>query len=194
MQQANLLIVDDDPIVRLDLKKQLSGMGHTIVGETDSGGQALMLARSLRPDLVLLDIILSPGISGIEVAKALCTERACAVLLFTGNPISDLMDHMNGVGVTGFLSKPLRDSDLAPAIHIAISRFREMVTLENEVKNLEERMEARKLVGRAKAILMERHGLTEREAFHRIQGQSVALNRAAHEIARAIITASEIAA
>lgn len=193
MRQANVLIVDDDPIVRLDLKTQVKAIGHTVAGEADSGSQALTLARNLRPDVVLLDIVL-PHLSGIEVARTLALERVAPVVIFTGSATSELASQAYSAGVMGFLSKPLRCSDLGPMISIAIARFAEMMALENEVKSLNARMEARRLVGRAKAILMEKQGLVERDAFRRIQAQSLALGKPVHEIAQAIITASELAA
>ena len=191
MRTATLLIVDDDPIIRLELRTTLATIGYRIAGEADTGMQALTLARTIKPDVVLMDIVL-PQVSGLEVARTLMTERVAPVVLFSGNASPEVIAQADAAGVMGFLSKPLRNSDLGPAIAIAMARFHELVELETEVRSLNERMEARKLVGRAKAILMEKHGLTEREAFYRIQSQSTALNRPVHEIAKAIITASEI--
>ena len=193
MRQANVLIVDDDPIVRLDLRNQVTAIGHTVAGEADSGSQALTLARNLRPDLVLLDIVL-PHLSGIEVARTLALERIAPVVIFTGGAGSELAAQAYSAGVMGFLSKPLRVADLGPIISIAIARFAEMMALEGEVRSLNARMEARRLVGRAKAILMEKQNLAERDAFRRIQAQSLALGKPVHEIAQAIITASELSA
>lgn len=168
-------------------------IGHTVAGEADSGSQALTLARNLRPDLVLLDIVL-PHLSGIEVARTLALERIAPVVIFTGGAGSELAAQAYSVGVMGFLSKPLRVADLGPIISIAIARFAEMMALEGEVRSLNARMEARRLVGRAKAILMEKQNLAERDAFRRIQAQSLALGKPVHEIAQAIITASELSA
>jgi response regulator NasT len=193
VRQANVLIVDDDPIVRLDLKTQVKAIGHAVAGEADSGSQALTLARNLRPDLVLLDIVL-PHLSGIEVARTLALERVAPVVIFTGSATSELASEAYSAGVMGFLSKPLRGTDLGPIISIAIARFADLMALEDEVRSLNARMEARRLVGRAKAILMEKQGLVERDAFRRIQAQSLALGKPVHEIAQAIITASELSA
>lgn len=193
MRHANVLIVDDDPVARLDLRTMLMELGHSVIGEADNGGQALSLARSLKPDAVLMGIVLGSPLSGLDVARTVSTERIAPVILFSGNASADAIAVLDASGAMGFLSKPLRISDLAPTIAITVARFKELVTLETEIKSLNERMEARKLVGRAKAILMEKHGLSEREAFYRIQTQSTALNKPSHEIARAIITASELA-
>lgn len=191
MRQANLLIVDDDPLIRLDLKTVLTAMGHRVVGEAESGGIALSLARSLRPDAVLLDVVL-PSLSGLDVTRTLFSERIAPVVIFAGDATPELSSEVSSCGAMGFLSKPIRPTDLGPAISIAIDRFQQVLRLEEAVRTLEDRMEARRLVGRAKAILMEKNGLSEREAFYRIQAQSTALSRPVHDIARAIITASEI--
>ena len=193
VRQSSVLIVDDDPIVRMDIRTLVSSLGHRVLGEADNGGQAISLARALKPEVVLLDVIL-PSLSGLEVAKALNGERLAAVILFSGSSDPLLVEEMELCGAMGFVSKPLREVDLRVAIPLAVARYQEKIALEDEVKNLTERMEARKLVGRAKAILMELHGLTEREAFRRIQSQSLTLQKPVHEIARAIITASEISA
>ncbi len=193
VRHANVLIVDEDPDVRLELRTLLSALGHSVIGDADSGGQALLLARSLKPDVVLMNLVLGSPMSGLDVARTVATERIAPVILFSGNVSADALAVIDASGAMGFLSKPVRIADMAPTIAIAMARFKEVVTLEIEIRSLNERMEARKLVGRAKAILMEKHGLTEREAFYRIQTQSTALNKPSHEIARAIITASELA-
>ncbi len=192
MHPATVLIVEDDTTIRMELRAMVSRLGHTVVGEADNGGIALAMVRSQRPDVVLLKVAL-PSLSGWEVARTLNDERLAPVILFTEESTGNITAQLQAVGALGFLSIPLRESDLGPSIAIAVARFKEKITLEEEVQNLNERMEARKLVGRAKAILMERHGLSERDAFRRIQNQSITLNRPVHEIARAIITASDIA-
>lgn len=190
---ATVLIADDEAGTRLDLRHLLAGAGHTVVAEAQDGEQALALARSLRPDAVILDAVL-PRLSGVEVARTLMGERVAPVILVTGDAAwPEAVAGATEAGVLALLAKPPRREDLVGAVAIARARFGEMVALEAEVRSLNERLEARKLVGRAKAILMERHGLAEREAFRRIQAQSMALGKPVHEIARAIITASELA-
>jgi two-component system, response regulator PdtaR len=191
--RASVLIADDEPGTRRDLRHLLTDAGHTIVAEAQDGEQALALARSLRPEAVILDAVL-PRLSGVEVARTLMGERVAPVILLTGHAAhAGVVAEATEAGALALLAKPLRGEDLVGAVAIARARFHEMVALEAEVRSLNERLEARKLVGRAKAILMERHGLAEREAFRRIQTQSLALGKPVHEIARAIITASEIA-
>lgn len=186
---ANLVIASDEPATRQDLKAVLSAMGHVVVGEAASGAQALALSRALRPDAVFLN-----GQTLATAARALWADRLAPVVALAGSEAAaGTVQQAAEAGVLAFLRTPVRPDDLEPAIAVAVSRFREIVALETQVRSLTERMEARKLVGRAKAILMERQSLSEREAFTRIQTQSQALNKPTHEIARAIILASELA-
>ncbi len=191
MQDVKVVIADDDPLIRLDLRHSLEGLGLRVLGEAEDGRQALGLARTLRPDLLILDIMM-PQMDGLEAARLARQEGLAAVMLLTGYAEEDMIAQADAAGVLAYLRKPFRTEDLGPAVAIALGRHRERQALETDVEDLRDKMEARKLVGRAKALLMERHGLTEREAFYRIQAQSQSLQKPAHEIARAIITASEM--
>ena len=192
VQRANVLIADDEAGARQDLRHLLSEAGHNVIGEARDGEQALVLARMLRPDAVILDIVL-PRLSGADVARTLAGERIAPVVLLSGQAARpEVVAEAAEAGALALLAKPLRREEIIGAIGIARARFGELVALEAEIRSLGERMEARRLVGRAKAILMEQHGLAEREAFRRIQAQSLTLGRPVHEIARAIITASEV--
>lgn len=191
MQDVKVIIADDDPLIRLDLRHSLEGLGMRVLGEAEDGRQALGLARTLRPDLLILDIMM-PQMDGLEAARLARQEGLAAVMLLTGYAEEDMIARADAAGVLAYLRKPFRTEDIGPAVTIALGRHRERQALETDVEDLRDKMEARKLVGRAKALLMERHGLTEREAFYRIQAQSQSLQKPAHEIARAIITASEM--
>ena len=191
MEPVKVVIADDDPLTRLDLRHSLEGLGLRVLGEAEDGRQALALARTLHPDLMILDIMM-PQMDGLETARLIRSEQLAAVVLLTGFAEEDMIAKADAAGVLAYLRKPFRPSDLGPALAIALGRHRERQALEADVEVLKEKMEARKLVGRAKAILMERHNLTEREAFYRIQAQSQSLQKPAHEIAKAIITASEL--
>lgn len=191
MQPVKVVIADDDALVRLDLKLALEELGHRVLGEAEDGQQAVFLARTLQPDLLILDVMM-PKLDGLDVARAARQENLAPVALLTAYSDAAIMERADDAGVLAYLRKPFRKEDLAPAIAIALGRDRERRSLEAEIKDLQDKMEARKLVGRAKALLMERHQLTEREAFHRIQAQSQALQKAPHEIAHAIILASEL--
>ena len=191
LDPVKVVIADDDPLTRLDLRHALSGLGMQVLGEAEDGRQALALARSLRPDLLILDIMM-PQMDGLDAARIARAEHLGAVMLLTGYAEEDMIARADAAGVLAYLRKPFRTEELGPAIAISLGRYREREALETDVEDLKEKMEARKVVGRAKAILMERHQLTEREAFYRIQAQSQSLQKPASEIARAIITASEM--
>ncbi len=188
---VKVVIADDDPLIRLDLRQCLEALGASVLAEAEDGRQAVALTRTLRPDLVILDIMM-PQMDGLEVARVLRGESSAAVMLLSGYAEEDMVAQADSAGVLAYLRKPFRAEDLGPAIAIALGRHRERQALEADVEDLREKMEARKIVGRAKALLMERYNLTEREAFHRIQAQSQNLQKPAHEIAQAIITASEL--
>ena len=190
-EPVKVVIADDDPLTRLDLRHSLEGLGLRVLGEAEDGRQALTLARTLRPDLMILDIMM-PQMDGLETARLVRNEHLAAVVLLTGYAEQDMIARADAAGVLAYLRKPFRPEELGPALAIALGRHRERQALESDLESLKEKMEARKLVGRAKAILMERHNLTEREAFYRIQAQSQSLQKPAHEIAKAIITASEL--
>ncbi len=193
LRQSTVLIADGDNNARRELGAQLSGLGHTVVGETDSGLKAIALARNIHPDLVILDITLT-DLSGFDVSESLSREGIAPTLLISDAVSEESIDRFERSGAMGYLTKPSRISELGPNIQIALARWQRLRELEAEIASLNERMEARKLVGRAKAILMERFNLQERDAFRRIQAQSSALNKPVHEIARAIITAHDVSA
>ena len=191
MEPIKVVIADDDPLTRLDLRRSLEHIGLRVLGDAGDGREALALTRALHPNLLILDIMM-PQMDGLEAARVARSEGLAPVMLLTGYAEEDMVAQADAAGVLAYLRKPFRQEDLGPAIAIALGRHRERQALEDDVEALKEKMEARKLVGRAKALLMERHNLTEREAFYRIQAQSLTLQKPAHEIAKAIITASEM--
>ena len=191
MDSLRILIADDEPIIRLDLRKTLENMGHQVVGEAGDGTKAVDLARSLKPNIVILDIKM-PELDGIDAAKMITTEGIAPVLLLTAYSQKDLVDRAKDAGVFAFLVKPFKEADLLPAMEIAISRYEEFVELENEVTDLENKLDTRKSVDRAKGILMDQYGLKEQEAFRRIQVQSMNTRKSMREIAEAIIIAHSV--
>ena len=191
MEPVKIILADDEPLLRLDLRTMLEQEGYQILGEADDGRQAVELTRNLRPDLAIIDIMM-PQMNGLDAARIIRDEDLAAVLVLTGYGQRDVVDRADAAGVQAFLNKPVRKDDLVMAVPLAVSRFRERLRLQSEIEDLKEKMEARKVVGRAKALLMERYNLTEREAFYRIQTKSQMLQKPAHEIAQAIITASEL--
>ena len=193
-QNNGSVVLVTNPSVRPIVEAVLVEAGHRTVGIASEPGQAIGLARNLRPDVLLIHAALFP-VPASDITRTLTMERIVPVIWFgEAEILPALAVPASQAGAMGLLSLPLRASDVGVMLTLARTRFWEIAGLEAEVKSLNERMEARKLVGRAKALLMERFRLSERDAFRRIQAQSAALNKPVHEIARAIITASEIAA
>ncbi len=191
MDTLRILIADDESIIRLDLKKTLENMGHRVVAEASEGRTALELARSNEIDLAILDIKM-PEMDGLDVAKALADDKIAPVLLLTAYSQGNLIDRAKDAGVFGYLVKPFKEADLLPAIEVAISRYREMLALEKELDNVTDQLETRKLVDRAKGILMDKRGMREQEAFRWIQVQSMNTRKTMREIAEAVILTQDV--
>jgi len=186
MARTRIIIADDESIIRMDLREMLTSLGYLVVGEAGDGQSALNLARELRPNLVIMDVKM-PGMDGIQAATVLTKEKIAPVLLLTAFGQRELIQRAMEAGVVGYLVKPFRESDLTPAIEVALARFGEFKSLEKEVDTLKEALETRKIVDRAKGILMLRDDLTEQEAFRRIQKMSMNTRRRMRDIAEAII-------
>lgn len=191
MSQLKIVIADDESIIRLDLKKMLESMGHIVIGEAADGQKALELSRALAPDIAILDIKM-PVMDGLDAAKFITEEKIAPVVLLTAYSQTDLIDRAKEAGVFGYLVKPFKESDLVPAIEIAISRYVEMQELESQLDDIQDKLDTRKIVDRAKGILMDKYNLKEHEAFRRIQQQSMNTRKGMREIAEAIIIAHEV--
>jgi AmiR/NasT family two-component response regulator len=190
LERTRIIIADDESIIRMDLREMLSNLGYLVIGEVGDGRSAVNLARELRPDLVIMDIKM-PDMDGIDAAKILTEEKIAPVLLLTAYSQQDLVSRAREAGVVGYLVKPFRESDLSPAIEVALARFVEFRALETEVGDLQKALETRKFVDRAKGILMDTQGLTEAEAFRKIQKMSMNTRKPMKEVAEAIILAHE---
>lgn len=191
MSPLRVLIADDDPIIRLDLKQMLEELGYLIVAEAGDGLQAAELAERHRPDVCLFDVRM-PALDGIDAAQRLVEEGIAPTVLLTAYSDKELIDRAKQAGVFGYVVKPYKPSDLTPAIEVARSRFEETQALGEEVKSLREKLELRKLLDRAKGVLMERHGIAEPEAYRRIQTQAMNLRKGIKEIAEAILLAESL--
>lgn len=191
MSQIRVVIADDEAIIRMDLKALLEELGHRVIGEAADGQKALELARTLKPDVVIMDIKM-PVMDGLDAAKIVSEEKIAPVVLLTAYSQKDLIERAKEAGVFAYLVKPFQESDLMPAIEIAISRYLEMHELESTVGDLEVKLETRKVVDKAKGILMDKYKMSEADAFRRIQQQSMNQRRSMKEIADAIIIAHEI--
>lgn len=191
MKSYRVLIVDDEPVIRLDLRTMLESMGHEVVGEADNGVDALQLARSLQPDLVIADIMM-PGMDGVELSRQLAKERIAPVLVLTAYSEPEMVMGADRAGVLGYLVKPFREADLAPAIQVAVSRYRELRALEAQNLNLAQEIQARRRIGRAKRVLMQQLKLSEEEAFRRLQQTAEQTGKPLADVAEAILLAYQI--
>ena len=190
MEQPRVIVADDESIVRMDLREMLESLGYLVVGEAGDGESALHLSRELKPNIVVMDIKM-PGMDGIEAGRILTEERIAPVLLLTAYSQQDLVERAKEAGVMAYIVKPFHEADLAPAIEVALQRWNEFRSLEKEVEDLKEALETRKLVDRAKGILMDSQGLSEADAFRRIQKTSMDQRKPMKEVAEAIVLAHE---
>ena len=165
---VRVVIAEDETIIRRDLKEILEEEGYEVVGETGRGDEAVELVRSTQPDLAILDIRM-PGMDGLAVAREIARERLAGVLILTAFSQRNLIAEATDAGVLNYLVKPFQRAELVPKIEVALARYREIRGLESENRNLEEQLESRKLVERAKGMLMDHHALAENDAFSFIQ-------------------------
>lgn len=191
VERTRVIIADDESLIRMDLREMLTNLGYLVVGEVGDGRSAVNLARELRPDIVIMDIKM-PDMDGIEAAKILTEERVAPVVLLSAYSQQELVQRAQKAGVAGYLVKPFRESDLTPAIEVALARFSEFRAMEREVDTLQEALETRKAVDRAKGILMDTQGLSETEAFRKIQKMSMNNRKSMRTVADAIILAHQI--
>jgi response regulator NasT len=168
-----VVIAEDEAIIRLDLRETLEEQGYEVVGETGRGDEAVALVKEHEPDLAILDIKM-PGLDGLSAAREITGERRAAVLILTAFSQRDLVERARDAGALAYLVKPFQRSELVPAVEVAIARFREMRALEAEIRGLEDELEIRRVVDRAKGMLTDGHGMTEADSFAFIQRQAMA--------------------
>ena len=190
MESLRILIADNESIIRMDLKELLEEAGHEVVGEAADGLKAVELTRKLKPDLVIMDIKM-PEMDGIAAAKMISNDKLAPVLLLTAYSQKEIVEKAKDSGVLAYLVKPVKESNLFPAMEIALSRFKEYMEIEQELLDLRNSLETRKILDRAKGMLMDAYNLSEQEAFRRIQQYSMAKRKSIREVAEAIIEASK---
>ena len=181
-----VLVAEDETLIRLDIVEILRSEGYDVVGEADNGQAALDKARELKPDLVLMDVKM-PVMDGITAAEAIVKEKIAPVVLLTAFSQKELVDRAREAGAMAYVVKPFTPADLTPAIEIAISRNDELRALEEEVSNLAEQFETRKLVDRAKSLLITKMGLSEPEAFRWIQKTSMDRRLSMRQVAETVV-------
>ncbi|HVM02280.1 MAG TPA: response regulator [Acidimicrobiales bacterium] len=181
-----VVIAEDEAVIRLDLKEILEEEGYEVVGETGRGDEAVELVRQHGPDLAILDIRM-PGMDGLAAAREIAGERRAAVLILTAFSQRNLIEEARDAGALAYLVKPFQTSELIPAIEVALGRFHELQALENENRSLEDQLETRRVVDRAKGMLMDRHGMREGDAFRFIQQTAMRERQTMKVVARRII-------
>lgn len=190
LQKLNILIADDEALIRLDLREMLIDAGHKVIGEAADGQQAVKLARELKPDFIIMDVKM-PIMDGLEAAEIIGEENIAPVLLLTAYSQQDIVDKASKAGVSAYLVKPVREEQLFPAMEIAFSRFNELQQLNQELLDLKDSLETRKLVDRAKGILMTAHKISEQDAYRKMQQYSMAKRITLKALAESIIKAAE---
>lgn len=191
MSELRIVLADSDPVQRKNLRSMLVKLGYWVVGEAEDGLSALKLVRSRQPDLLIIDAAM-PGMDGLEVARLLYEDKLAPVIVLVSTVNSSLLDRAKGARVSALLTRPVDEASLLPAVELAMANYQEVVKLERQVQELKEALETRKLVERAKGILMETLGLTEAEAYRRMQKQSMDKRISMRQVAEAIILAHSI--
>jgi two-component system, response regulator PdtaR len=183
---TRVVIAEDEAIIRLDLKETLEEEGYDVVGETGRGDEAVDLVQRLEPDLAILDIKM-PGMDGLQAARAITAERAAAVLILTAFSQRDLIEQARDAGALAYLVKPFQKSELIPAVEVALGRFTEMKALADENSSLAEQLATRKLVDRAKGILMDKYAMGEAEAFRFVQKRAMDTRQPLADVAQSVV-------
>jgi len=191
MQALRVLIADDESIRLLSLRAQLTALGHQVIAEASTGEEAVALAETRQPDLAILDIKM-PRMDGIEAAERITQMRPIPIILLTAYSETQLVERAAQANISAYLMKPVSEEDLLPAITLALTRFKQFQSLHQEVVDLREALEARRVIEKAKGILMRRLNLTEDEAFRRLQRQSQESNRKLAQVAEAIVVADQM--
>jgi len=183
---TRVVIAEDEAIIRLDLKETLEEEGYIVVGETGRGDKAVDLVREHRPDLAILDIKM-PGMDGLEAARIINKERICGVLVLTAFSQREVIEEARDAGALAYLVKPFQKNDLVPAIEVAIARFNEMRALNGEIEALGEQLETRKVLDRAKGVLMDKNAMSETDAFGFIQRSAMNHRMTMKDVAEQIV-------
>src|SRR6266571_3659773 len=187
-----VLVAEDETIIRLDLRELLESSGFEVCAEARDGEEAVLLARSERPDIAIMDVKM-PKLDGIDAARKILDERPIPIVMLTAYGQDELVSRAVEAGVFGYLVKPFRESDLLPAIHTARARHEELAALREEAESLAEALAARKAIERAKGLLMEKEGLSEQDAFARLRKASQISGRPLRVVAEALIATFESA-
>ncbi|MEO7423494.1 MAG: response regulator [Ornithinibacter sp.] len=188
--RKRVLVAEDEAIIRIDLAEMLGEAGYDVVGQAGDGEQAVELTRTLRPDIVIMDVKM-PVMDGITAAEAIGKERICPVVMLTAFSQTELVERARDAGVMAYVVKPFTAGDVTPALDIALSRWAELTQLESEVADLGERLETRKAVDRAKGVLMTKLKVSEAEAFRWLQKTAMDRRMGMREVSEAVVAGME---
>lgn len=184
--RRRVVVAEDESLIRMDVIEMLEAEGYEVVGEAENGQRAIELAKEREPDIVLMDVKM-PVLDGITAAEQIAADRIAPVVLLTAFSQKELVERAREAGAMAYVVKPYTAADLVPAMEIALSRFDEILALEDEVSEMKDQFETRKLVERAKSLLITKMGLTEPEAFRWIQKTSMDRRLSMREVADAIL-------
>ncbi|MGB4130520.1 MAG: response regulator [Tepidanaerobacteraceae bacterium] len=188
-----ILVVDDEPIIRMDLKEILQENNCIVVAEASDGETAINLARSTMPDAILMDIKMPGHMDGLEAARIIIEEEICPVVMLTAYNQKELIEQSTAVGVYGYLVKPIKESEVYPALKVAVAKWMGLKQLKVENAELKDKLEKRKVIDIAKGILMDKYNMKERDAYRKIQRISMEKRLDMSEIAKSIILSHEFA-
>jgi AmiR/NasT family two-component response regulator len=191
MERYRVLVAEDEAVVRERLKSRLEALGFEVIAEASDGRGAVELSRFHKPDIIVMDIKM-PELDGIQAASIINKENPAAIVFLSAYGEPDLVERAKDVGAFAYLMKPIRQDDLLPAIKVAFQRFQEAQIQKEQIEDLTEKLETRKWVERAKGILMDRHGLSEQDAFMRIHKQARNTNRKMRDVAESIVEAYKV--
>ena len=184
---TRIVIAEDEAIIRLDLRETLEEEGYIVVADTGRGDEAIDLVRQHRPDVAIFDIKM-PGLDGLDAARVVSAEKLCPVVMLTAFSQREVIEQARDAGALAYLVKPFQKTDLVPAIELAIGRFREMMTLSGERDALGEQLELRKLLDRAKGLLIDKYSMTEQSAFDFIQKNAMSTRAKMVDVANQILS------
>ncbi len=186
MSTKRIIIAEDEPLIRLDLAEALTDEGYEVIGQAADGEQAIALAKELRPDVAIVDIKM-PNVGGLEAARRMVSQRLCAVVVLTAFSQRELIQEATEAGALAYLIKPYQQSELVPTIELASARFRELVALSEQSESLADQLETRKLVDRAKGVLMDQHELGENAAFRFLQQTAMSTRSSMKAVAQRVL-------
>ena len=184
---TRIVIAEDEAIIRLDLRETLEEEGYEVVADTGRGDTAIDLVREHRPDVAIFDIKM-PGMDGLDSARVVSAEKICPVVMLTAFSQREVIEQARDAGALAYLVKPFQKTDLVPAIELAIGRFLELKSLSGERDALDEQLELRKILDRAKGLLIDQHSLTEQAAFDFIQKMAMSKRMRMRDVAEAVLS------